>query len=75
MLTRRRRSVQNTVSGVYFILSAIVEVPVAAFFLYTLLGWSAFAGFVVLILASPAQSYIMKRNIKVRSVSSIPARY
>lgn len=54
----------------YFIVGALIEVPVAAFFLYNLLGWSAFAGFVVLILASPAQSFIMKRNIKVRTGNS-----
>ncbi|KAJ9111103.1 hypothetical protein QFC19_001302 [Naganishia cerealis] len=57
--------VQNTISGVYFILSGIVEVPVAAVFLYSLLGWSAFAGFVIVIFASPAQRWIMARNIKI----------
>ena len=62
-----------TVSGMYFIIGALIEVPVAAFFLYNLLGWSAFAGFVVLILASPAQSYIMKRNIKVSVMSFLPS--
>ena len=64
-------AVQMTVSGMYFIVGALIEVPVAAFFLYNLLGWSAFAGFVVLILASPAQSYIMKRNIKVSQFWSV----
>ena len=33
---------------------------------YSLLGWSAFAGFFVLVLGSPLNSYIAKRSIRIQ---------
>lgn len=42
---------------------AMAEIPVACIFLYQLLGWSAFAGFAIMIIQSPLQSYLTKRNI------------
>lgn len=44
---------------------AMAEIPVACVFLYQLLGWSAFAGFAIMILQSPLQSYLTKVNISV----------
>ncbi len=33
---------------------------------YSLLGWSAFAGFFVLVLGWPLNSYIAKRSIRIQ---------
>lgn len=56
-----------TISGFYFIVSGVLEVPVACAFLYSLLGYSAFVGFLSMVVASPLNSYFMKRYFKVSS--------
>lgn len=51
-------------SGLYFVVGGIMELPVAAVFLYKLLGYSAFVGFIVMVIASPLTSLFMKRYYK-----------
>jgi ABC-type multidrug transport system fused ATPase/permease subunit len=50
----------------YFIYGAPFEIFIAAFFLYQLLGLSAFAGFLVLILGWPLNSFITSRSIRIQ---------
>jgi hypothetical protein len=57
--------ISNVISGMYFIVGGLLELPVASIFLYQLLGYSAFVGFVVMIVASPLTSIFMKRYIAV----------
>ncbi|OCF78519.1 ATP-binding cassette transporter [Kwoniella mangroviensis CBS 8886] len=55
----------NTVSGGYYIYGAPFEIIVASVFLYNILGWSAFAGVVVLLVATPLNSFVSKRSVKI----------
>ncbi|WVR08508.1 hypothetical protein IAU60_005563 [Kwoniella sp. DSM 27419] len=57
--------VAMTVSGAYYLYGAPFEIIVASVFLYNLLGWSAFAGVVVLVIATPMNSYVSKRSVKI----------
>ena len=57
--------VSNVVAGLYWIYSAPFEIIVASLFLYNILGWSAFAGVVVLGVAAPLNSYVSKRSIAI----------
>lgn len=57
--------ISGVISGLYFVVGGLLELPVAAIFLYSLLGYSAFVGFVVMIIASPLTSFFMKRYIAV----------
>lgn len=52
-------------AGVFQFYSAPIEIIVASLFLYNLLGWSAFAGFVILILASPLQTHLTKKTMDI----------
>ncbi|KAI5116711.1 hypothetical protein M0805_003223 [Coniferiporia weirii] len=54
------------VSGMYFIYGAPFEIIIACTFLYQLLGWSAFAGFLVLLLGWPLNSFIARRAIRIQ---------
>ncbi|KAJ6497501.1 hypothetical protein C8R45DRAFT_898828 [Mycena sanguinolenta] len=53
-------------SGLYFLYSGPMEVIVGSIFLYQLLGFSAFAGFVVLLLGWPLNSYLSRRSIRIQ---------
>lgn len=55
-----------TFSIIFFIYSSPIEIVVAAGFLYGILGWSAFAGIVVLIIATPLNTYISKRSYRIQ---------
>ncbi|KAG6870189.1 hypothetical protein C0992_000785, partial [Termitomyces sp. T32_za158] len=55
-----------TVSAMYFIYGAPFEILIASLFLYNLLGLSAFAGFLVLLLGWPLNSYIARRSVRVQ---------
>ena len=55
----------NTIAGAYYIYGAPFEIIVAGTFLYNILGWSAFAGIVVLAVAVPLNSVVSKRSVKV----------
>ncbi|KAI0752843.1 multidrug resistance-associated ABC transporter [Daedaleopsis nitida] len=58
--------VSMTVSAMYFLYGAPFEVIIASMFLYQLLGWSAFAGFFVLILSAPLNNFISKRAVRIQ---------
>ncbi|KAJ7125217.1 multidrug resistance-associated ABC transporter [Mycena epipterygia] len=53
-------------SGLYFLYGAPMEIIIGSLFLYQLLGFSAFAGFVVLLLGWPSNSYLTKRSIRIQ---------
>ncbi|KAI0308316.1 hypothetical protein B0F90DRAFT_1681863 [Multifurca ochricompacta] len=53
-------------STLYFIYGSPFELIIACFFLYQLLGWSAFAGFLVLALGWPLNSFIARRSIRIQ---------
>ncbi|KAJ7764232.1 hypothetical protein B0H16DRAFT_1526418 [Mycena metata] len=57
--------VSTIVSGAYNIYGAPVEIIVGSSFLYALLGWSAFAGFVVLLVGWPLNSYVARRRVRM----------
>ncbi|KZT66167.1 hypothetical protein DAEQUDRAFT_813713 [Daedalea quercina L-15889] len=57
--------ISQVISGSYFIYGAPFEIVIAATFLYQLLGWSAFAGFVVLIVGWPLNSLVSKRAVRI----------
>jgi len=57
--------ISNVISGLYFVVGGLLELPVASIFLYSLLGYSAFVGFIVMVIASPLTSLFMKRYIAV----------
>ncbi|KAK4688623.1 hypothetical protein P7C73_g1481, partial [Tremellales sp. Uapishka_1] len=57
--------VGNVTSSAYFIYGSPIEIVVASVFLYNILGWSAFAGVVVLIVATPLNSFVSKRSISI----------
>ncbi|OJA13396.1 hypothetical protein AZE42_08993 [Rhizopogon vesiculosus] len=54
------------VSGAYFIYGGPFEIIIATTFLYNLLGFSAFAGFIILFAGWPLNSYIAKRSIRIQ---------
>jgi ABC-type multidrug transport system fused ATPase/permease subunit len=54
------------ITGMYFIYGAPIEIIIALSFLYRLLGLSAFAGLLVLVLGWPLNSYITKRSIRIQ---------
>jgi hypothetical protein len=43
-----------------------LEIIIASIFLYQLLGWSAFVGFLVLLAGWPLNSYVSKRAIRIQ---------
>ncbi|EIW82712.1 multidrug resistance-associated ABC transporter [Coniophora puteana RWD-64-598 SS2] len=45
---------------------APIEIIIASIFLYNVLGWSAFAGFVVLLAGWPLNSFVAKRRIRIQ---------
>ncbi|EDR03156.1 multidrug resistance-associated ABC transporter [Laccaria bicolor S238N-H82] len=58
--------ISQTVSGFYFLYGAPFEIFIAGVFLYQLLRWSAFAGFIVLLAGWPLNSFIAKRSIRIQ---------
>ncbi|KAF7342473.1 ABC bile acid [Mycena venus] len=57
--------VSGIVSGAYNIYGAPMEIIVGCAFLYGMLGWSAFAGFVVLLVGWPLNSYVARRRVRM----------
>ncbi|KAH8112505.1 hypothetical protein DFH11DRAFT_1608110 [Phellopilus nigrolimitatus] len=53
------------VSEIYSIYGAAFEIIIACTFLYQLLGWSAFAGFLVLFAGWHLNSFIAKHTIRI----------
>ncbi|KAF9459383.1 multidrug resistance-associated ABC transporter [Collybia nuda] len=58
--------IAQMVSGLYFIYGAPFEILIAGTFLFQLLGWSAFAGFFVLIVGWPLNSFVARRSIRIQ---------
>ncbi|KAI0357033.1 multidrug resistance-associated ABC transporter [Trametes cingulata] len=58
--------ISMTVSAMYFIYGAPFEIVIASIFLYQLLGWSAFAGFFVLLLSWPLNNYVSRRAVRIQ---------
>ncbi|KAL4065666.1 hypothetical protein V8B97DRAFT_2010327 [Scleroderma yunnanense] len=50
----------------YFVYGSIIEVIIASTFLYQLLGMSAFAGFIIMIIGWPLNSYVTRRSIRIQ---------
>lgn len=55
-----------TISAMYFVYGAPFEIVIASLFLYQLLGWSAFAGFFVLLAGWPLNSLIARRSVRIQ---------
>ena len=51
--------------------TAPFEITVASIFLYQLLGWSAFAGFLVIPVLSPLNSMIGRRSVRIQKGVSV----
>ncbi|KAF7314389.1 ABC bile acid [Mycena kentingensis (nom. inval.)] len=58
--------VSTIVSGAYNIYGAPMEIIVGTWFLYALLGWSAFAGFIVLFVGWPLNSHIARQRVRMQ---------
>ncbi|KAJ7843057.1 hypothetical protein B0H14DRAFT_2359165 [Mycena olivaceomarginata] len=52
-------------SSIYFLTGAPFELIIGSFFLYQLLGWSAFAGFAVFFACWPLNSYLTNRGYTI----------
>ncbi|TBU36610.1 ABC transporter type 1, transmembrane domain-containing protein [Dichomitus squalens] len=55
-----------TVSAMSFIYGAPFEIFIATLFLYQLLGWSAIAGFLVLLLTWPLNNFMARRAVRIQ---------
>ncbi|KAF5353364.1 hypothetical protein D9756_007860 [Leucocoprinus leucothites] len=53
-------------SGLYFLYGAPFEIAIAGTFLYQLLGWSAFAGFIVLLVGWPLNNILARRSVRIQ---------
>ncbi|KAG9009269.1 hypothetical protein FRB94_012338 [Tulasnella sp. JGI-2019a] len=62
--------VAQLISSAYMLYSAPLEIIIASTMLYQLLGWSAFAGFAILIVVSPLNHMLSKRSVKIRRAQS-----
>jgi ABC-type multidrug transport system fused ATPase/permease subunit len=58
--------IAQVISGIYFIYGAPFEIIIAGVYLYNLLGWSAFSGFLAIIVLWPLNSMIAKRAIRIQ---------
>ncbi|TFY53857.1 hypothetical protein EVG20_g9943 [Dentipellis fragilis] len=58
--------IAQTISAMYFIYGSPLEIIIACIFLYQLLGLSAFAGFLVLVLCWPLNTLIARRSIRIQ---------
>ncbi|KAL1696726.1 hypothetical protein GGG16DRAFT_43160 [Schizophyllum commune] len=63
--------ISNLVNQLYFFYTAPFEITVASIFLYQLLGWSAFAGFLVIPVLSPLNSMIGRRSVRIQKGVSV----
>ncbi|TFK50258.1 P-loop containing nucleoside triphosphate hydrolase protein [Heliocybe sulcata] len=50
----------------FYIYSAPFEIALGAVFLYELLGWSAFSGFIAFVLAFPVSRWLTQRAVRMR---------
>ncbi|KAJ7761604.1 hypothetical protein DFH07DRAFT_903306 [Mycena maculata] len=57
--------IAEIVSSMYFVYGAPFEFAIGSIFLYQLLGWSAFSGFIVIPVGIPLNNYLGHRNAKI----------
>ncbi|KAJ6559095.1 hypothetical protein DFH09DRAFT_1161859 [Mycena vulgaris] len=57
--------IATIVNSMYFVYGAPLEFTVGSIFLYQLLGWSAFAGFIVILAGFPLNNYLGVRNASI----------
>ncbi|PIL36802.1 ATP-binding cassette transporter [Ganoderma sinense ZZ0214-1] len=62
--------VSNTVSAMHIVYGAPFEIVIATLFLYKLLGWAAFAGFIVIIITLPLNDIMAKRTNRIAKGTS-----
>ncbi|KAI0332194.1 multidrug resistance-associated ABC transporter [Cubamyces sp. BRFM 1775] len=55
-----------TTAALYFIYGAPFEIVIASVFLYQILGWSAFTGFLVIILSWPLNNFVARRSVRIQ---------
>ncbi|GBE87310.1 ATP-dependent bile acid permease [Sparassis crispa] len=58
--------IANVISGMYMIYGAPFEIAIASTFLYQLMGFSAFAGFIILVVGWPLNNYVAKRAVRIQ---------
>ncbi|KAK1225752.1 hypothetical protein PQX77_011295 [Marasmius sp. AFHP31] len=56
----------QAVTGLYLIYGSPLEIVLGCLYLYQLLGWSAFAGFAVLLAGWPLNTFLAKRSIRIQ---------
>ncbi|KAJ7147063.1 hypothetical protein C8R43DRAFT_1011698 [Mycena crocata] len=57
--------ISSIVNSMYFVYGAPLEFTVASIFLYQLLGWSAFSGFLAILAGVPLNNYLAERNARI----------
>ncbi|KAJ7134728.1 hypothetical protein C8R44DRAFT_610315 [Mycena epipterygia] len=57
--------IATIVNSMYFVYGAPLEFTVGFIFLYQLLGWSAFSGFIAILAGMPLNNYLAKRNSEI----------
>ncbi|KAJ7282599.1 hypothetical protein C8J57DRAFT_1295798 [Mycena rebaudengoi] len=65
LMSNDAEDVSNIASTLYFLYGAPFEVVIGSVFLYQLLGWSAFAGFGVLLALAPLNSYVTNQGMLI----------
>ncbi|KAG9123240.1 hypothetical protein FRC07_000064, partial [Ceratobasidium sp. 392] len=63
LMSNDANRIGKTVSGAYLIYGAPFEIIFACTFLYQILGWSAFVGFSVLVIAMPVNHFLSRRSV------------
>ncbi|KAJ7121096.1 multidrug resistance-associated ABC transporter [Mycena epipterygia] len=61
--------VSGLITMLYAIYGAPFEIVLGSLLLYQLLGWSAFTGFLVVVLGWPVNKYLMERNVRLRKAT------
>ncbi|KAG8816885.1 hypothetical protein FRC17_000158 [Serendipita sp. 399] len=69
LMSNDANRVSNTAASLYMLYGAPLELIVGSIFLYQLLGVSGFAGFIILILGSPLNNYLMRRGRDIQKVA------
>ncbi|KAL0573710.1 hypothetical protein V5O48_008254, partial [Marasmius crinis-equi] len=62
-------AISQAVTGLYLIYGSPLEIVLGCTYLYQLLGWSAFAGFAVLIAEWPLNTLLAKRSFRIQKGS------
>ncbi|KAH8798081.1 hypothetical protein DL96DRAFT_1539779 [Flagelloscypha sp. PMI_526] len=65
LMSKDVNQIVGWLSSYYFLYMNPVEIIIAAIFLYKMMGWSAFAGFSVLLVGSPLNVWFSRRTIAV----------